>query len=284
MSGRATSVAVGVIVATWGAATTLGSVPVGLPLAVLEEGRWAVNLEYGYRETDLRAYGLYTTALVGEDATSAFEILEIEGLRSNMVLAGLAYGVCDNWDVFARLGVADTEDDITGSAGRFAYGGGSGCAWGLGTRATFCQWGPWSFSGLAQVTWLEPGGSEFSSTDPEAADRILTGTIDVDLWQTQVGLAAAYQIDTLHFWAGPFLEFAEGHLDRSGRILIDTVDSGSFRGTANIEERSQFGIHFGAAWEMSDAVNWWTGGQVTGDSWSVGFGGIVQPQQLFDRR
>jgi hypothetical protein len=66
--------------------------------------------------------------------------------------------------------------------------------------------------------------------------------------------------------------------------LIDGVDSGSFHATGNIEEQSQFGAHFGVTWEMSDALTWWTGGQVTGDSWSVGFGGILQPQQFFKHR
>ncbi|MBN2128638.1 MAG: autotransporter domain-containing protein [Sedimentisphaerales bacterium] len=283
MSGKRARVAVGLILAAWGLSEAIGA-PMGPPAAVLEEGRWAVGLEYGYGESDLRAYGLYTAALTGDDPVSAFEVLEIEGLRSSMVLASLAFGVCDNWDLFVRLGVADAQDDVAAGTGRFAYGGGSGFAWGLGTRATFCQWGPWSFGGLAQVTWLDPGSSDFSATDPEAAGRVSVGRIDANLWQTQIGLAATYQIDTLHFWAGPYLEFSEGNLDRSGRILIDGLDSGSFQATGNIEERSQFGIHFGVTWEMSNALSWWTGGQATGDSWSVGFGGIIQPQQLFDRR
>lgn len=276
--------AVGTVLASWAAATALGSTPIGLPIAVLEERRWAVGVEYGYAETDLRAYGVYTTALTGSSASSAFEMLQIDGLRSNTIWETLAYGVCDNWDVFLRLGVADGQDDVGGSAGRFLYDGGSDFAWGLGTRATFCQWGPWSFGGQTQVTWLNPDGSAFSAADPGVAGRVTVGTADIDLWQTQVGLAAACQIDTWQFWAGPFLEFVEGDLDRSGRILIDGVDSGSFMGTSRIEERAQFGVHFGARWETSDAWSWWLAGQVTGESWSLGVSGVVQPHQLFGRR
>jgi hypothetical protein len=275
----------GMVLAIWAFAEAVGA-PVGLPIAMLEEGRWAVGIEYGYGDADLRAYGLYTTALTGEAPApaSAFEMLEIEGLRRSAVLASLAYGVCDNWDLFICLGVADVQDDVAAGEERFAYGGGPGFAWGLGTRATFCQWGPWSFGGLAQVTWLHPDSSEFSVADPRDTDRVSVGSIDVDLWQTQVGLATAYQIDTLTFWAGPFLEFTKGDLDRHGRILIDGVDSGRFQAQGHIEERSQFGAHFGVTWEMSDALSWWTAGQITGDAWALGFGGILQPQQLFGRR
>ncbi len=285
MSGKGASLAASLILATWTLSTAQAGTSMGPPIAVLEEGHWAVGIEYGYGESDLQAYGLSTTTLDGAPPTSAFEILKIEGLRRQAILAGLAYGVCDNWDVFLRLGLADTQDEIvSGGAERFAYDGGSGFAWGLGSRATFCQWGPWSFGGMAQVTWLNAGRSGFASADPEEAGRVSVGSIDVDLWQTQVSLAAAYQIDTLDFWVGPFLEFAEGDLNRRGRILVDGVDSGSFITTASLEEQSQFGMHFGAMWEKSDALTWWVGGQVTGDSWSIGLGAILQPQQLANRR
>ncbi|MBN1359065.1 MAG: hypothetical protein JW993_00665 [Sedimentisphaerales bacterium] len=284
MSRKGMGWAMGWILVTWGTATAPADTPMGPPIAVLEEGHWAASLEYGYGESDLRAYGLSTTALTGESPTSAFEMLDIEGLRSHQVLAGLAYGVCDNWDLFLRVGIADVQDDIlAGSAQRWAYSG-TGFAWGLGSRATFCQWGPWSFGGLAQVTWLDPDSSVFSSVDPEEANRVSVGSIDLDLWQTQVSLAAAYQIDTLSFWAGPFLEFTEGELERSGRVLTDGVDSGSFMATSQIEERSQFGLHFGVQWEKSDALSAWVGGQLTSDSWSIGVGGIIQPQRWGNRR
>lgn len=284
MSGRATSVVTSVLLTAWSAGAALGSVPMGSPLALLEEGRWAVGLEYGYAETHLQAYGLSTTTLTGESPTAAFEVLEIEELRSHMVWESLAYGVCDNWDLFLRVGTADGRDDVIAHTGRFAYDGGSDFGWGLGTRATFCQWGPWTFGGSAQVTWLNPDSASFSATDPQTAGRVSVGTADLDLWQTQVSLAAGYQIDTLTLWAGPFLEFTEGDLDRSGRILIDGADSGTFHATDRIDERSQFGVHFGVLWEKSDALSLWTGGQITGNSWSVGVGGILQPQRLFDRR
>lgn len=284
MSHVRTDVMAGLILAVWGAVAAQGSIPMGSPTAVLEEGRWAVGLEYGYGKADLRAFGTYIESPAEDDPTSAFEVFAIKGLRSHMALVSLAYGICDNWDVFGRLGVANVQDDVVGQMGQFAYRGGSGFAGGLGSRATFCQWGPWSFGGQTQVTWLSPGRSEFTLVDPDAEDRVSVGSADMTFWQTQVALAAAYQIDTLHFWAGPCLEFVRGSLDRNGAILIEGVDSGSFRADGTIEERSQLGLHFGVMWQKSRALSLWTGGQVTKDSWAVGFGGMFQPQQLFDRR
>jgi hypothetical protein len=267
------------------ASVAAGTVPVGPPLAGLEEGRWAIGLEYGYGEIDLHAYGTYVTAMSGVNPVTAAELLDIRGLRTNTILGNLAYGVCDNWDLFLRLGLADAQDDvIPDRKGRFRYGGGHGLAWGAGTRATFCQWGPWSFGGSAQVTWLYPGDSDFTVPDPDTAGMVWAGSADLELWQTQVSLAVAYQIDTLHFWAGPFLQFVEGQLDRGGRILIDGVNSGSFRGSSDIEEQTQVGIHLGAGWEMSDNLSWWLDGRFGGDSWSIGLGAALQPERLFPRR
>ncbi len=266
-------------------ASVVGGAPMGPPMGVLEEGQWSVGVEYGYQETDLQAYGTQARALRGASPTYTFELLEIRGLQASQVFGNVAYGVCDNWDLFLRLGVTDAQGDIAGgSMGQLTYDGDHGLAWGIGTRATFCQRGPWSFGGLTQVTWLDPGDSDFSAPDPDTAGMVSVGSIDVDMWRTQVGLAAVYQIDTFRFWAGPFLQFIEGGLDTHGRVLIDGIDSGSFRGSSDIEERSQAGIHFGTTWEMSNELNWWIESRLTGDSWSVGLGGVILPERLFNRR
>ena len=285
--------------ATWCAALAImarcGSVawcgvPLGIPIATLEEQQWAVGLEYGYEETDLEAFGHRVRTLTEGGSSYAAESIRIETLQTRMIFGSLAYGVCDNWDLFLRLGVSDAQDGIridtlptSGGPERFSYDGNYGLAWGLGTRATFCHWGPWRFGGSIQVTWFDPGDSDFSSPDPSAADTVFAGSADIDLWQTQVALAAAYQIDTLTFWAGPFLQFTEGDLCRHGRVLVDGVDSGSFSGSADIEETSQIGVHLGVNWEVSPELDCRMEGQFTGDSWLLGISGVIQPAQLLLR-
>lgn len=275
-------------VLAWCGAITYGGAPMGVPMATLEEGQWALGLGYGYGETDWEASGLSVRMPDGESPTYAAEFTDLDGLRTRVVLGSLAYGVCDNWDLFARLGFCDGRDNISihtpppsGAPERFSYDGDSGPAWGIGTRATFCYWGPWRFGGLVQITWFDPDDSSFSSTDPDAPDTVSVGNADIEFWQTQVALAALYQIDTLSFWAGPFLEFVEGDLDRSGRTLVDGAETGHFRSSADIEENAQLGVHVGVNWEASTRFNCQVEGQFTRDSWFVGLGGIMRPGQFF---
>jgi len=262
-------------------------VPTGLPIGAVEEGQWTLGLEYGYDKTDLEASGM-TVRTLGA-ASYAGEFIEIEDLEANMVFASLAYGVCDNWDLFLRLGASDARDDLligsTPASGleTSAYDGGYGLAWGLGTRATFCHWGPWRFGGTVQVTWFDPKESDFLSTSPTAANTVYAGSADLDFWQTQIALAAVYQIDTLTFWAGPLLQFTEGDLTRKGRIVVDGTDSGSFRGAGEIKESAQFGAHIGVSWEISPKLNCHVQGQFTSDSWFTGAGLVIQPGGFFSR-
>jgi len=274
----------------FGSITRAGA-PTGLPIGTVEESQWTVGLAYGYEEIDLEATGFSTRAIGAGAPTYAAEFIDVDGLQTNMLFGSLAYGVCDNWDLFIRMGLCDAQHDTTigtmpasPGAEQFGYDGGYGAAWGLGTRATFCHWGPWRFGGTAQVTWFDPKDSDFTSSDPASANTVFAGTADIDFWQTQVALAAVYQIDTLTFWAGPFLQFIEGDLDRSGRILVDGTDSGSFRGSSDLEESSQLGFHTGVSWEVSTQFNCHVEGQFTSDSWFVGAGLVVHPGELFTAR
>lgn len=272
-------------------AGVLGSVafagaPLGGPIAALEEQQWAVGLEYGYEKGDLEGHGS-AVQRTGGGSTYFLETVNINGLASRMIFGSLAYGVCDNWDLFVRLGAADAQDGVRvhrapdgGSPERFSYDGAGGVAWGLGTRATFCLWGPWRFGGLVQTTWFDAKSSDLSSIDPGAADTVFVGSADLEFWQTQVALAAVYQIDTLSFSVGPFLQFVEGDLDRSGRILVSGIDSGSFQGSANVQETSQLGLHAGVDWEVTATINCRIEGQFTRDSWLLGIGGVVRPEHL----
>jgi len=267
-----------------------GNTPMGIPMATLEEGQWALGLGYGYGEVDWEASGLSVRTPDGGSPAYAAEFIDLDGLRTRVVLGSLAYGVCDNWDLFARLGFCDGRDNISihtlppgGASERFSYDGDSGPAWGLGTRATFCYWGPWRFGGLAQITWFDPDGNSFSASDPDASDTVLVGNVDIEYWQTQVALAAMYQIDTLSFWAGPFLEFTEGDLDRNGRTLVDGADTGRFSSSADIEENTQLGVHVGVNWEASTRFNCQIEGQFTRDSWFVGLSGVMRPGQFLTR-
>ena len=269
------------------ASVACAGAPMGPPMATLDEGQWAISAEYGHTEIDLEAFGTIAQVLGGPQPATA-EILSIENLKTDMVFGNVAYGICDNWDLFLRAGTADAQGDATigassaGVAGeRFGMDGSYGFAWGLGTRATFCRSGPWSFGGLLQVTWLDPADSDIRSIDPSVPTIVSVGTADIDFWQTQVALAAVYQIDAWHLWVGPFLQFVEGDLERRGDILVNGTDSGDFTAKADIEESTQVGVHCGLNWAISREWNLWTEGQWTSDSWLVGLGVAIAPERAF---
>ncbi|HPC94770.1 MAG TPA: autotransporter domain-containing protein [Sedimentisphaerales bacterium] len=268
-----------------------GAGPMGPPIATLEEGRWTVGLEYGYAETDLRAHGTCLTMPEGEDAIYSAEHVEIRGLTTRMVFGSLAYGVVDTWDLFLRIGVADAQDHANvhttpfgGSARRFNYDGGYGLAYGIGSRATFCHWGPWQFGGTMQVTWLDPGESDLVWSDPEVPGSTEIGSMDIDIWQAQMALAATYQIDTVRFWAGPFLQFVQGDFDRRGETFTDGLSTGHVTCSSDIEETSHVGVHFGMIWEASNRTSCWVEGQYTRNSWVFGVGAAIQPEQFLRGR
>jgi hypothetical protein len=262
------------------ASVAAGGAPMGPPGALLGEGRWGLGAEAGYESMDLKAFGTVTESIPGEFTDSYAQLFEIKDLRTTMFFGTVAYGICDNWDVFVRAGAADARDDVVlfdpnnprQGGDRINFDGSYGFAWGAGTRATFCRSGPWSFGGLAQVTWFRPGDSSFRLTDIAIPDEAIAGDIELDYWQTQVSLAAMYQMDTLSLWAGPFLQFVQGDLDLDADFLLDGVPIGTIKSSADLKESSQIGAHFGANWKAADRLNFWGEGQITGDSWLVSIG------------
>jgi hypothetical protein len=286
------------------AATALGGAPMGPPMALLGEGNWGFGAEYGRETMDLQASGTLRAVYNGIPFDFV-ETVKIDNVAMNMIFGTIGYGICDNWDIFVRLGVSDAGDDATARANiprnpnepnalvdnlgvpqRYpleSIDSSFGFAWGVGTRATFCRSGPWSFGGLVQATWFKPGDSDIRYTDPLWGAGVKhDGTGNLDFWETQVSLAVSYQVDTWRLWAGPFLQFVTGTFDRSGSILFDGIDAGDkFRGSGDLQQTSEIGAHFGADWELSKQVDLWVEGQITGDSWLAGIGLMLKPQESF---
>ena len=262
--------------------------PMGPATAFLGDGRWAVGGEYAYEQTDLDAFGTVTERFLNDTSFFWTQPFRVDDLTSNMFFGTLAFGISDNWDIFARVGAADAKDKIVAlSADTDAierqndFDGSFGLAWGAGTRATFCRSGPWSFGGLMQVTWFRPGNSDFSVADPLIPDESWVGEAKLNYWQAQAALAATYQVDQWRFWAGPFLQSIRGDLDFSGAAVLNGAGVSTIRWTSDVQESSQFGGHFGANWEVSDVFDVWVEGQVTGDSWLVGVGAMFRPEKSF---
>lgn len=265
-----------------------GGAPMGPPTTTLEEGQWAFGGQFGLEEMDMEACGK-----VSEDFTPYFwtQRFTIEGYKTKMLFGTVEYGLCDNWGIFARFGGADGKGDIVAPPSdssaievKDTFEGDYGFAWGVGTRATFCRSGPWSFGGLMQVTWFNPGDSAYTVSDPLAPGASWIGDVELSYWQTQVSLAAAYQVDTWRFWVGPFLQFIEGDMDFDGRLVIaEGGGQGNLTWTSELEESSQLGVHAGLDWELVERTNLWVEGQLTSDSWLLGVGLVFSTQETFGK-
>ena len=294
-----------------------GGAPMGLPMGTVDEGQWTIGGQFGRETADLEGSDTFDATYVGDGGTVTElqfdEQLEIQDLASNMLFVSFAYGILDGWDVFGRLGLLsrgavdvldrrvgllDDRSDLVECAQCFldrvgphssgALDGSFGFAWGAGTRATFWQQGPWSLGGLGQFTWFNPGDSDLSYTDPilEPLGGTYVGEASLDYWQAQVSLALIYQADAWSFWGGPFVQFLEGEIERSGDILYDDLgvldDGGDFSGTTDVEQDSQFGGHLGVGVDVAEQWNVWLEGQFTGDSWLIGIGAVFVPADAFD--
>lgn len=263
-----------------------GGAPMGPPIAVLGEGQWSIGGEFAHEQMDMEAFGLVTETN-GEDFTTFYaQPFTFEDITVNMAFGTLGYGICDNWDIFVRAGVSDAKDDLilhpatgTSDEDQFGFDGDFGLAWGAGTRATFGRSGPWSFGGLIQITWFNPGDSDFDLNGFTPTSTI-TGDASVKYWQTQVALTAAYETETWRIWAGPFVQFIEGDLELDGQELDGATFLNSFDADADIEESSQFGAHVGASVLLGNQWNLFVEGQITGDSWLVGIGAGFTPESV----
>lgn len=267
--------------------SAMAGAPMGPAMATVEKGQWSLGFEYAYENITLAADARCVESVVGVGSDRYNQDFTIEDLQSNMFFGRLTYGLCDNWDVFVRLGAADAEDDIevdgasgiiTGSGAGASYDGSYGLAWGVGTRATFWTSGPWSIAGTAQATWLDPDDTSFRTTDPARPNEAVVGKGKLDYLQAQFSLAAIYQEEAWGVWIGPFLQLVDGDLDLDARFVIDGVTQGTIACSGDVEEESEIGLHAGAAFGLSPDVAGWVEGQLTSDSWLLGVGAIVRPK------
>jgi len=261
--------------------------PMGSPTAYLGAGQWGLGAEYAYGQMDLKTSGTRTEA-TGAFSESKPQNFRMDNLKNNMAFGTIAYGLTDNWDLFARIGATDAKGTtvvlpapVARAQRQDDYDGSFGFAWGVGTRATLHKSGPWSFGGLTQFTWFRPGDSDFTIVDPLIPDESWNGNTKLNYWQAQASLAAAFQADTWRVWAGPFVQFTQGDMDFDGTTSVGGVLAGTISWVSTIDDSFQVGAHFGATWEICDQFNLWGEGQITSDSWLVGAGLVLIPEKSF---
>jgi len=254
--------------------------PLGPPKAFVGHGKWLVDVEYAHESIDLKACGKVNRL---QDSTwfSEDEGYKIEDRGSNMFFGSLAYGLSENWDVFVRLGAADASDEIKpaideGYCEKYCYDGGYGFAWGVGTRATFCQCGPWTFGAVGQLTWYNPGGGK--DTFAFDANDVMSAKFDAKWRQYQVGIGATYQADGWWVYGGPCFLFVNGDLDVDATETITVGEPATYvaKGTLDLREESEFGGWVGVGCNLPQNATCYAEAQFYGDGWLIG-GGVLFP-------
>lgn len=259
----------------------LAGAPLGPPRSLVEHGEWAVNFEYGREEMDLKACGkMHEAAIVGGvpvPLPSADVVMQIEDLTANMFFGSLEYGLCDRWEVFLRLGIADAQDDVKHEAfdGGLSFDGDYGFAWGAGTKMTICQHGDWTFGGVVQVTWLYPDESDIEWTNPADSLDTFSGEAELEMRQFQAGIGATLDMDSWFLYGGICWLFMRGDMDFEGSFYDDDVEILREDGTLRLREESEFGFWAGLGCEWRTAICF-AEAQILDDYWLVG-GGVKVP-------
>jgi hypothetical protein len=198
----------------------------GPPMAELEQGQHSAGIDFSYGDMDIEESALGGSSTVG--------------VESFAYLINLGYGISDNWEAFALLGLTDAEHEDLDTSSEFAYG--------FGTKFTISQLDYHFLGGLFQITWSE--------AEDTAAGII--GEVEIDYYEIQMAVGLTYTDDTVSIYGGPFLHFIDGE-----------VDYKTLGVTSDIEQESEFGGYIGLNKALAENINWQIELQFTGDAHAI---------------
>ncbi|MHC4544321.1 MAG: hypothetical protein ACYSYL_07305 [Planctomycetota bacterium] len=205
----------------------------GAPKASLEQGQFGVGINYTISEMDLE----FSASGVSS---------ETEEAESDMLLVDIGYGITEQIEGFARVGVAKYEIEDWDGGNEFAYG--------FGTKVTISEQDAITWGGLFQILWGE-GDDTVSGID-----------IDVDAYEIQIALGPTYDAENVSIYGGPFLHLVDGDGKASGII----PGWGPASGTFDIEQESEIGGYVGTQIDITENSTVNVEFQFTGDAWAVG--------------
>jgi hypothetical protein len=212
----------------------------GPPTAGLRKGRLAAGLDFSISEMDLELDGHGVTDM----------LRDVEAQR---YLANLGYGMSDDWEVFLRLGVADTD----------AEGGFSGdieSAWGLGTKVTLAEGYDLEWGALFQIGW---GQADNSYSDSIPGLGVVAGDAEMDWYEVQLATGTTYDMEGWLLFGGLFLHYLDGDFD---------VKAPGTRWSFDLREESVLGAYVGAQFDVMKNTSLDTEFQATTDAWAVALG------------
>ncbi len=247
-------VAVVLLVAGIGVSSAFALDTMGPPAAGIGKGMWGVGVNYSYSDEKLER--------LPANFSSADNVVKT---RISKLYVDLGYGVSDNVDAFARLGIAAMEWEEIGGSRLVPEGedGDLGLVWGGGVKMTFCQEGDLSWGMLAQFSENDLQGDTKFNDGSKGKFRILLDEIQVAAGPTWKAS------EKVKVYGGPFLYLARGDWEDElddGDELHKPIkeDAGAWLGAyvgASVELASNMGLNIEgqitqSAWAITGGVNW----------------------------
>jgi hypothetical protein len=215
----------------------------GPPTAGLRKGRLAAGLDFAISEMDLELEGHGVTDM----------LRDVEAQR---YLVNLGYGMSDDWEVFLRLGVADT--DAEGG-----FNGDTESTCGLGTKVTLAGDYDLKWGALFQIGWGK-SKSYYSESIPGFFFPV-SGDAEMDWYEVQAALGGNYDMDDYRLYSGVFLHYLRGDFDVASDTFPVTWEF-------DLREKSVLGAYIGAQFDIMKNTSLDTEFQVTADAWAVALG------------
>jgi len=234
------------------------SASIGTPTAGLGQGQWSLGFDYTYSTQDLDKI-----KMKGSDESEKYKNRDF---NVNRYYGVLSYGLTEEWEVSAKVGIADVKTQLKGE-GDDEWSGhnfDNDIAWGWGTKVTFlkqekCDWGA-----SLQMNWLN------TSWDQKYEDG--KESIDIDTYDLLIAVGPTVDMGGWKLYGGPFFYYLSGDVDWKGSETDEDDGLVTWKESGDLRAKSNFGGYIGAQFEL--AKNWDAGVEfsLTGDGWGLGTG------------
>jgi hypothetical protein len=233
-------------------ASALALTPLGTPTASLKTGQFRLGFDFATGEQDIEADW-------GDGYKETWK-----DVQTNFYAANIGYGICDDWEIFTRLGTANVDFDdyeVDGvSYDDYDFGGDYGFMFGFGTKVTFAKTGNLNLGALVQIHWINSEESWSWMEDTTSFES----TEEIDMYEIQVAVGPTWKVnEALSIYGGPFFYFLSG--DDDWDYSVDGVPTDS--DSADLEEESSFGGYVGAQYDLNTNASIYAEYQLTNDAW-----------------
>ncbi|MHC4118831.1 MAG: hypothetical protein ACYSWO_15125 [Planctomycetota bacterium] len=249
----------------------------GPPVAGLEAGKWGMGVDYAYSDMTVDTKGTQVETAnktsfppIFQQTTSSFEGRN-EDIETNMVFANLGYGVLDNLEVFLRLGASAVDIDVE----NVDWDGSGGFAYGVGAKATFCEFVNLKLGALAQMTWVS-GDAEVTVVRTEIAGvpligpRDFTGDGEFEWDEIKIAIGPSFELtEGISIYGGSFYHLINGDFDVD-LTMIALDGTGHLEQSGDFDEKSDFGFFGGGQIDITERLPFYAEWQSAGDADVVG--------------